>query len=112
MCRRCTDTAINAICSQTPSLFVPCKERERREQFVRAQRLVYWGAGRLLTPYHLNGASLANEINQLLQMEPRHFRFDVEGAVNAANLIIRTIYNNEYMTTAAGLSSTDGKPPN
>lgn len=106
------NTAINAICSQTPSLFVPCKERERREQFVRAQRLVYWGAGRLLTPYHLNGASLANEINQLLQMEPRHFRFELDGAANAANLIIRTVYNNEYMTTATGLSSTDGKPPN
>ena len=62
--------------------------------------------------YDASEASLANEINQLLQMEPRRFRFDVEGAVNAANLIIRTVYNNEYMTTAAGQSSTDGKPPN
>jgi len=106
------NTAINAICAQTPSLFIPCKERERREQFVRAQRLVYWGAGRLLTPYHLNGASLANEINQLLQSQPRKFRFDLHGAENAANLIVRAAYNSEYLTTAGDALSTDTKPPN
>jgi len=106
------NTAMHAITTRTPSLFVPCKERERREQFVRAQRLVYWGAGRLLTPFHLNGASLANEINQLLQMKPRAIRFDLDGATNAANLIVRTVYNNEYLTTAATtLSPGDGKPP-
>ena len=26
------NTAINAICAQTPSLFIPCKERERRDR--------------------------------------------------------------------------------
>lgn len=85
------NTALSAITTQTPSLFIPCQDAQRREQIVRAQRLVYWGGGRLLLPHHLNSASLTNEINQLLQFQPRRIRFETEGAANAANLIERAL---------------------
>jgi predicted glycosyltransferase len=84
-------TALNAISTQTPSLFVPCEDNHRAEQIVRAQRLVYWGAGRLLMPRHLNAASLTNDIYQLLQLQPRKVKFDMEGAAHAARLIERAV---------------------
>ena len=85
------NTALSAIGSQTPSLFIPCQDSQRQEQLVRAQRLVYWGAGRLLMPHHLNCASLTNEISQLLQFEPRKICFDMNGVASAVNVIERAL---------------------
>ena len=103
-------TALNAISTQTPSLFVPCQQSQRAEQIVRAQRLVYWGAGRLLMPHHLNAASLTNDIYQLLQLQPRKVRFDLEGAANAAKLIERALQLGDIGLLPASLSS-DGWTP-
>jgi len=104
------NTAQNAITTQTPSLFIPCQESQRREQIVRAQRLAYWGGGRLLMPHHLNSASLIHEINQLLQFQPRKIRFDTDGAANAANLINRALYLGAYSSASSHLA-TDGRRP-
>jgi predicted glycosyltransferase len=86
------NTALCAMGSQTPSLFIPSQGSHRKEQMVRAQRLVYWGAGRLLMPHHLNTASLTNEISQLLQFEPRKISFDMNGAANSVKLIERAMH--------------------
>ena len=104
------NTALNAITTQTPSLFVPCRDDQRREQLVRAQRLVYWGAGRLLMPRHLNSASLALEINQLLQFQPRRIRFQTDGATNAVNLIMRAMHPSGIGSSSSQLSA-DGRRP-
>jgi predicted glycosyltransferase len=103
-------TALNAITTQTPSLFVPCKEKMRGEQVVRAQRLVYWGAGRLLMPHHLNVASLTNEINQLLHFEQRKIRFDMDGAAKAAKLI-DTALRFGSISPESSRPGTDYRPP-
>lgn len=95
------NTALSAIGSQTPSLFIPSQGSHRKEQLVRAQRLVYWGAGRLLMPHHLNTASLTNEIGQLLQFEARKISFDMNGASNAVKVIERAMH-----LGGLGLSST------
>jgi predicted glycosyltransferase len=100
------NTAVNAIRTRTPSLFVPSGNGKRQEQLVRAQRLVYWGAGRLLMPHHLNGVSLANEIQQLTKFEPRKIYFDLNGAANAAHLISQVVYHNDY-TAVSARPSTD-----
>lgn len=84
--------ALTATITRTPSLFVPCQGSQRQEQIVRAQRLVYWGAGRLLLPHHLNSASLTNEINRLPHFQVRRIRFDTNGAANAAKLIDRALH--------------------
>ena len=105
------NTALSAITTQTPSLFIPCQDNQRREQIVRAQRLVYWGGGRLLMPHHLNSASLTHEINQLLQFQTRRIRFDTDGAANAVNLIDRAMHISDMGSTPSHLS-TDGRRPN
>ena len=104
------NTALNAITTQTPSLFIPSQNSQRSEQVARAQRIIYWGGGRLLMPHHLNSASLTYEINQLLQFQPRRIRFDTDGAANAVNLIERAMHLGDISSTPTYLS-TDGRRP-
>jgi len=94
-------TALDIIETGTPSLFVPDRGSERLQQLVRAKRLVYWGAGRLLMPHHLNGASLANEILQLTKFEPRDISFSVDGASKSAELISEIVLGDFFGTAAA-----------
>jgi len=99
------NTAVDILRTQTPSLFVPDTFVDQREQIERAKRLVYWGAGRLLMPRHLNTASLVNEIHQLTKFESRSMNFDLNGANNAAQLIAQIIYHNNYTPVSARPSS-------
>ncbi len=103
------NTALYAITTETPSLFIPCQDSQRREQIVRAQRLVYWGGGRLLMPHHLNSASLTHEINQLLQFQPRSIHVDTDGAANTANLIDRAMHLNDIGSISSHLSGYGGR---
>jgi len=98
-------TALDIIETGTPSLFVPDHGSERLQQLVRAKRLVYWGAGRLLMPHHLNGASLANEILQLTKFEPRNISFSADGAWKSAELISKIAFSDNF-GPAAGSDST------
>ena len=86
------DIAVHTMQARTPALFVPAANGDRKVQTVRAQRLVYWGAGRLLLPQHLNGAALANEIRELIRFQPRRMHFDLNGAASAAHLIAQAAY--------------------
>ena len=90
------NTAVDAIRTRTPSLFVPSSDPNRRDQIERARRLVYWGAGRLLMPRHMNTASLVNEIHQLTKFESRGMSFDLNGAANTAQLISQIVYEDNY----------------
>lgn len=88
-------TAVSAIQARTPSLFVPCNGVVFEEQRARAQRLADWGAGRLLLPHLLNGASLANEILELMRFRSRSLPFELNGAANAAHLLTHAAYGNQ-----------------
>jgi predicted glycosyltransferase len=103
-------TAVHTMQSRTPSLFVPSGNGDRQAQIVRAQRLVYWGAGRLLLPQHLNGASLANEIHELMRFQPRPMHFDLNGAENAASLIAQAAYHNDIASEAAQPDASERRP--
>ena len=103
-------TAVRTMQTRTPSLFVPCGNGDRQAQIVRAQRLVYWGAGRLLLPQHLNGASLANEIHELMRFQPRRMYFDLNGAANAANLISQAALNRDFNAEIVRPASEDKRP--
>jgi len=103
-------TAVHTMQTRTPSLFVPSGNGDRLVQTVRAQRLVYWGAGRLLLPHHLNGASLANEINELMRFQPRRMHFDLNGAVNTANLITQAALHKDFTAEIARPASDDKRP--
>lgn len=99
------DAATSAMMTGLPSLFVPSTDSNRRDQIERAKRLVYWGAGRLLLPRHLNSASLVNELHQLTKFKPRSMSFDLNGANNAAQLIAQIVYNGKYAAVRARPSS-------
>jgi len=101
---------IDAITTRTPSLFVPSGNGDRETQTIRAQRLVYWGAGRLLLPQHLNGASLANEIHELLRFQPRNLQFDLNGADTTARLIAQAAYHNDLAGLSPQLPVDDRRP--
>jgi predicted glycosyltransferase len=103
-------TAVHTMQTRTPSLFVPSGNGDRQAQIVRAQRLVYWGAGRLLLPQHLNGASLANEIHELMRFQPRRMHFDLNGAVNAANLITQVALQKDLTSDIARPALDDKRP--
>jgi predicted glycosyltransferase len=104
-------TAVHTMQTRTPSLFVPsANQGDRHAQIVRAQRLVYWGAGRLLLPQHLNGASLANEIHELMRFQPRRMHFDLNGAVNAANLITQAALHKDFTADIAHPAADDKRP--
>ena len=103
-------TAVHTMQTRTPSLFIPSGNGDRQVQIVRAQRLVYWGGGRLLLPHHLNGASLANEINELMRFQPRRMHFDLNGAVNTANLITQASMHKDFRAEVALPASDDKRP--
>ena len=103
-------TAVHTMQTRVPTLFVPGGNGDRHAQIVRAQRLVYWGAGRLLLPQHLNGASLANEIHELMRFQARRMHFDLNGATNAANLIIQTAYKRDVAADVTEPLSDDQRP--
>lgn len=103
-------TAVRTMQARTPALFVPTGHGDREAQIIRAQRLVYWGAGRLLLPQHLNGASLANEIHELMRFQPRRMHFDMNGASNAANLISQAAYHNDIAAEAVRPDANGHRP--
>lgn len=80
-------TAIEVIGSGVAPLFVPSPTERYIAQIDRACRLVDRGAGRLLVKSHLNAASLAHEMMQLIRFVPRETSFDMSGSVTTIRLI-------------------------
>ena len=95
------NTAVDVVETGVPSLFVPSRAGRSKEQLIRAQKLVNWGAGRLLMPHHLNGASLANDIQQLTKFESRSLSFDCNGAAQTTELISEIVFGDNYLEMAA-----------
>jgi len=104
------DDAVLTMQARTPTLFVPPANDDCKVQTVRAQRLVYWGAGRLLFPQHLDGASLANEIRELMRFQPRRMHFDLHGAANTANLISQAAYRSAVLTEVTRPNANEQGP--
>ncbi len=104
------DTAVDVLSTDTPSLFVPSTAPGKADQLARAQRLVYWGRGRLMPERLVNGASLATEINELASLNVRPATFDLNGAMTAASLLGEVVYNNRYPTTGSGRFNDRPRP--
>ncbi len=90
ICECDPDAALNVLRSGTPSILVPGDPEH--EQAERARRLTYWGAGRMLMPRHLNGASLANELHQLTKFQRRPVGLNMQGAGNITKFVAQSIY--------------------
>jgi predicted glycosyltransferase len=81
------NTAFDVIASKVSALLVPGGNSHESEQLDRAQRLVHWGVARMLMPHHLNGASVASGIHQLIKFKPAETNFNLDGAEITANLV-------------------------
>lgn len=84
-------TATETIASGVAALFVPSRGSRNLEQMDRARRLAHWGVGRLLVHEHLNGASLANEIVQLVRFMPQETGFSMAGLACTVSLINKLV---------------------
>jgi predicted glycosyltransferase len=81
------NTALDIIKSGVAALVVPFSDDGENEQSNRASRLQRLGALRLLEAEHLDGATLASEIEATLSFQPRAVSLDLSGAVTTARLI-------------------------
>ena len=79
--------ALDIISTKVSALLVPGGNSRKSEQIDRAQRLAHWGVGHILMPHHLNGASVASGIHQLIKFKPAETSFNLDGAEITANLI-------------------------
>jgi predicted glycosyltransferase len=81
------NTSVDVLATRVSALLVPAGNSHDSAQADRAARLIYWHAARMLMPHHLNGASLASSIHQLMKFEPAASSFNLDGAEITANLI-------------------------
>ncbi|MFT5501395.1 MAG: putative glycosyltransferase [Woeseiaceae bacterium] len=87
VCDCAYNTMVDVISTRVSALLVPGSNGHDSEQLQRSQRLAYRHAARMLLPHHLNGASLANGIQQLIKFEPSASNFNLHGAEITANVI-------------------------
>jgi predicted glycosyltransferase len=81
------NTTVDVLATRVSALLVPCGNGHESVHADRSQRLTYWHAARMLMPHHLNGASLANNIHQLMKFAPSASSFNMDGAEITANVI-------------------------
>jgi predicted glycosyltransferase len=87
VCQCSYNTAVDVLATGVSALLMPASDGRRSVQIERLQRLNHWRAARMLTPRHLNGASLANSIHQLMKFRPMANDFNMDGAEITSNLI-------------------------
>ena len=63
----------------------------------------HWRAARMLMPHHLNAATLANSIHQLIKFEPAATNFNLAGAEITSNIIYNLAQSGDV--SPVGLSS-------
>jgi predicted glycosyltransferase len=81
------NSAVDVLATGVSALLMPASNGLRAEQTERLQRLNHWRVARMLMPRHLNGASLANSIHQLVKFKPLANKFNMDGAEITSNLI-------------------------
>lgn len=89
VCDGAYNTTVDVLATQVSALLVPGSNGRKAAQTERSQRLAYWRVARVLMPHHLNGASLANGIHQLMKFEPTASTFNLDGAEITANVIYK-----------------------
>ncbi len=92
------------------ALLVPGGNNDGSAQTDRLQRMSYWCAARMLMPRHLNGASLANSIYQLIKFEPAASNFNLEGAEITANIIYDLAQSGDVRPVSLSTENLTGRP--
>jgi len=107
----CTyNTTVDMLATRVSALLLPGGNGHKSEQADRSERLAYWHAARMLTPHHLNGASLANSIHQLMKFEPSVSSFNLKGAEITGNLIYHLSLSEEVRFDEMTLGTFTDRP--
>jgi predicted glycosyltransferase len=70
----------------------------------------HWRAARVLMPRHVNGASLANSIYQLIKFEPAASNFNLDGAEITANIIYDLALSGDNRPVSMSAEELTGRP--
>jgi predicted glycosyltransferase len=81
------NAAVDVMATSVSALLVPGGKNQGSDQTDRLQRMSHWRAARTLMARHLNGATLANSIYQLINFKPAATDFNLDGAEITANII-------------------------
>ena len=92
------------------ALLVPGGNNDGSGQTDRLQRMSHWRAARMLMPRHLNGASLANSIYQLMKFEPAVSNFNLDGAEITANIIYDLAQSGDVKPISPSTENLTGRP--
>jgi len=87
VCQCGYNTAVDVLATGVSALLMPASNSRRSVQIERLQRMNHWRVARMLMPRHLNAASLASSIHQLVKFEPMANKFNMDGAEITSNLI-------------------------
>lgn len=107
----CTyNTSVDIIATRVSALLLPAGNGHESVQVDRSHRLAYWQVARMLTPRHLNGASLANSIHQLMKFEPTVSSFNLDGAEITGNLIYHLSLSEDVRSDQMTLGTFTDRP--
>jgi predicted glycosyltransferase len=81
------NTALDIVRSRVPALVVPFTQGGDDEQLRRAERLAGLGALRVLREERLTAATLAAELDELLDFQPARVDLDLDGAAVSARIL-------------------------
>jgi predicted glycosyltransferase len=104
------NAAVDVIATGVYALLVPQENNHGSDQADRLQRMSHWRAARTLMPRHLNGASLANSIYQLIKFKPAATDFNLDGAEITANIIYELAQSADGGTVGLSAKDLPGRP--
>jgi predicted glycosyltransferase len=104
------NAAVDVMATGVSALLVPEGNNHGSDQTDRLQRMSHWRAARMLMPRHLNGASLANGIYQLIKFEPAATSFNLDGAEITANIIYDLALSGDNRPVSMSAEDLTGRP--
>jgi predicted glycosyltransferase len=103
------NASVDVMATGVSALLVPESNDHRPDQTDRLQRMSHWRAARTLMPRHLNGASLANSIYQLINFKPAATDFNLDGAEITANVIYDLARSGDVRPFGPGTEKLTGR---
>lgn len=104
------NTAVDVMATGVSALLVPGGNNDGSVQTDRLQRMSYWCAARMLMARHLNGASLANSIYQLIKFEPAASNLNLDGAEITANITYDLAHSGHVRSAGLSAESETNRP--
>jgi len=105
------DAAVDVLATGISALLLPgANNDDGHAQADRMQRMSHWRAALALMRRHLNGASLANSVYQLIKFAPAATDFNLDGAEITANIIYELAQSADIRPASLRAQALIGRP--